>query len=106
LSYEGFTYYRIKEKFRFILKATYQHGRNLAFFVTIYKTLMVVQRRAWGQEKGFHAFFAGLIGGYIVFGKNNNINQQVNISFPFLCFPRLLFSIFLFLSCQYVNNDS
>ncbi|KAI8620595.1 Tim17/Tim22/Tim23/Pmp24 family-domain-containing protein [Chytriomyces sp. MP71] len=68
-----------EEKFRRIFQATYQHSRNLALFVTTYKTLMVLQRRIKGKEDGFDSFFAGLIGGYFVFGEDNNINQQINM---------------------------
>jgi hypothetical protein len=46
-------------------------------FVTIYKTLMVIQRRLRGKESSLDAFVAGVIGGWIVFGKNDNINMQV-----------------------------
>ncbi|KAJ3193645.1 Peroxisomal membrane protein 4 [Irineochytrium annulatum] len=67
----------LTEKLRFILKATYQHSKNLAFFVTIYKTLMVLQRLVKGKEDSADAFVAGVVGGYIVFGEDNNINQQV-----------------------------
>ncbi|KAJ3112594.1 Peroxisomal membrane protein 4, partial [Physocladia obscura] len=66
----------LQDKFRRIFKATFQHSKNLAFFVTIYKTLMVLQRRAKGKEDGADSFIAGLIGGYFVFGQDNNINQQ------------------------------
>jgi len=68
----------LKDHFTFIFKATKQHARNLAFFVTIYKTLMLLQRKASsGKEAGLHPFLAGLIGGYLVFGENNNINNQI-----------------------------
>ncbi|KNC96409.1 uncharacterized protein SPPG_08308 [Spizellomyces punctatus DAOM BR117] len=66
-----------EDKARFILKATFQHSRNLAFFVTIYKTLMALQRNIMGKEHNWDAFVAGVIGGYIVFGKNNNVNNQI-----------------------------
>ncbi|KAJ3144516.1 Peroxisomal membrane protein 4 [Geranomyces variabilis] len=66
-----------KDKARFIIRATYQHSRNLACFVTIYKTLMALQRNIKGKEHGIDAFAAGVVGGYIVFGKNNNINNQI-----------------------------
>lgn len=72
---------------RFVLKATKQHARNLAFFATIYKTLLIVQRRMHGKERPLDSFLAGLVGGYMVFGENNNVNQQVK--------PRSLF-FFLF----------
>lgn len=47
-------------------------------FVTIYKTLLLVQKQLnGGKELDIHSFFAGIAGGYYVFGANNNINQQV-----------------------------
>lgn len=70
--------YSWTDKAKFVLKATRQHARNLAFFVTCYKTLMILQRRLnGGKERKADPFFAGLVGGYLVFGENNNINQQV-----------------------------
>jgi peroxisomal membrane protein 4 len=41
--------------------------------------LMVLQRRfsTEGKEDSLHAFIAGLVGGYIVFGKESNVNQQI-----------------------------
>jgi hypothetical protein len=69
-----------EDKIRFIYDATFQHGRNLAFFVTIYKSLMLLQRTV-KKEASSDAFIAGLIGGWIIFGKNNNINNQVSDSF-------------------------
>jgi peroxisomal membrane protein 4 len=58
----------IQDKFRFIFKATYQHSKNLALFVTIYKSLLVFQRLIKGKENNLDSFFAGLVGGYVVFG--------------------------------------
>jgi peroxisomal membrane protein 4 len=61
-----------------ILQATRQHARNLAAFVTIYKSLMLAQYYVHGGvEYSMDAFLAGLAGGYYVFGENNNINQQI-----------------------------
>lgn len=68
-----------KDMSRFVLKATKQHAKNLAFFATIYKTLLIVQRRMHGKERPMDSFLAGLVGGYMVFGENNNVNQQVNL---------------------------
>ncbi|CAG8463626.1 11645_t:CDS:2 [Scutellospora calospora] len=68
----------LKDKLTFIFDATKQHSKNLAFFVTIYKTLMYLQKKInGGKEQNGHSFIAGLIGGYIIFGENNNINQQI-----------------------------
>jgi hypothetical protein len=48
-------------------------------FVLLYKTLMLAQKRLLhgGKEAKSDAFFAGLVGGYIVFGKDTNVNQQI-----------------------------
>jgi len=47
-------------------------------YVALYKTMLLVQRRAnGGKERNFDTFFAGLIGGYLVFGDRNPINEQV-----------------------------
>ncbi|KAI9228584.1 MAG: peroxisomal membrane protein 4-like protein [Piptocephalis tieghemiana] len=68
----------LEEKARIIFKATKTHSRNLAFFVTIYKSLMLLQKHLAGdKELSFHSFLAGLIGGYLVFGEDNSINQQM-----------------------------
>ena len=71
--------FRLEEKFRAIFKATLQHARKLAFFVTIYKTLMVAQHYVKGKEHQVDSFLAGLVGGYYVFGNDNSVNQQVPI---------------------------
>lgn len=69
---------RLREKMSFILDATFQHSRNLAYFVTIYKSLMLSQRYLnSNKEHSAHAFIAGLVGGYYVFGKNNTVNSQI-----------------------------
>ncbi|KAK9761955.1 hypothetical protein K7432_012738 [Basidiobolus ranarum] len=66
-----------QEKAKAIFKATKAHARNLAFFVTIYKTMMFLQKRIQGKELNHHSFVAGLLGGYLIFGDNNNVNNQI-----------------------------
>lgn len=49
-------------------------------FVTLYKTAMYVLSRAnAGKERGADSFVAGLLGGYVVFGRGcqSNVNQQI-----------------------------
>lgn len=53
------------------------HSKNLAKFVFLYKSMMVILQRMEGKEQHFHSFIAGVIGGYLVFGENNKINSQV-----------------------------
>ncbi|ORX57024.1 peroxisomal membrane protein 4 [Hesseltinella vesiculosa] len=68
----------LPDKIRGIFKATKQHARNLGTFAFIYKTLLYLQKKLNGDKQAdYHSFVAGLIGGYYVFGENNNINQQI-----------------------------
>jgi hypothetical protein len=61
-----------------VLKATWQHSKNLALFVPMYKALLLIQKRANGREQKIDSFIAGLISGWIVFGADNPINNQAN----------------------------
>ncbi|KAG9014362.1 hypothetical protein FRB94_012768 [Tulasnella sp. JGI-2019a] len=67
-----------KARARNIFRATKTHALNLAKFVTLYKTLLLVQRKAnAGKERAADTFIAGLIGGYVVFGERTAINEQI-----------------------------
>ncbi|KIX02907.1 uncharacterized protein Z518_08850 [Rhinocladiella mackenziei CBS 650.93] len=73
-----------REKIRLVLKATRQHARNLATFATIYKSSMLVLRLLNpvnpGKEGPYDSFFAGLLGGYTVFGRSHSsVSQQIVI---------------------------
>ena len=71
-----------KSRLRVIYRATRQHAFNLAKFVSIYKTLLLLQKKInGGKERNIDTFVAGLIGGYIVFGERNAVNEQVNHTF-------------------------
>ncbi|KAM3839609.1 peroxisomal membrane protein 4 [Vipera latastei] len=69
----------LKEKLKAILQATYFHSRNLAYFVFTYKGLMAMQSQMQGTKVPFQSFLAAFIGGWLVFGENNNINSQINM---------------------------
>lgn len=72
-----------QSRMRIIYRATKQHAFNLAKFVTLYKTFLLIQRRAnRGKERSSDTFIAGLLGGYIVFGDRNAVNEQVIVSSP------------------------
>lgn len=75
-----FLLFSLREKLKSIAQATYTHSRNLAYFVFTYKGLMALQSRLQGKKIPFHSFFAACIGGWLVFGENNPINSQVNVS--------------------------
>ena len=74
-----------REKVRLVLRATRQHARNLASFAVVYKSSMLVLRllnpKRPGKEGPYDTFFAGLLGGYTVFGraKQGTVNQQIVI---------------------------
>lgn len=67
----------LKDKLGAIVRATYTHSRNLACFVLTYKGLQAVQRSVQGKSLQSHSFLAACVGGWLVFGDNNNINSQV-----------------------------
>lgn len=66
-----------EDKMRQVLKATYQHSRNLACFVTVFKTSMLLLNKLKGKEHNIDAFICGALGGYIVFNEDNNVNNQI-----------------------------
>lgn len=75
----------LPQKIKAIFRATLTHAKNLAKFVSIYKSLLLLQR--WlnrkdgqkGQERALDTFVAGLVGGWWVFGERNAINEQVSL---------------------------
>ncbi|KAF9520629.1 hypothetical protein BS47DRAFT_1323708 [Hydnum rufescens UP504] len=68
----------VKARATQIYKATKTHALNLAKFVTIYKSLILVQRKLnGGKERSADTFVAGLVGGYVVFGNRTAINEQI-----------------------------
>ncbi|OJJ88805.1 Tim17/Tim22/Tim23/Pmp24 family protein [Aspergillus glaucus CBS 516.65] len=74
----------LREKAKLVLKATQTHARNLATFALIYKSSMLALRNlntsSAGKENRYDSFFAGLLGGYAVFGRNQtSVTQQIVI---------------------------
>ncbi|KAI5289074.1 hypothetical protein KEM54_004455 [Ascosphaera aggregata] len=73
-----------REKASLVFRATRTHARNLATFATIYKTTLMALRYlapgSRGKEGPFDTFIAGLLGGYVVFGRNRtSVAQQIVI---------------------------
>ncbi|KAI5124463.1 hypothetical protein M0805_008346 [Coniferiporia weirii] len=65
-------------RLRNVLRMTAQHAFGLAKFVALYKTLLIAQKRIHGgKARTADTFFAGLIGGYTVFGDRTAINEQI-----------------------------
>ncbi|CAG8007634.1 unnamed protein product [Penicillium olsonii] len=73
----------IREKTKLVFKATRQHARNLSTFAIIWKASMILLRNVpggTGKEGRYDSFFAGLLGGYAVFGRQpGSISQQIVI---------------------------
>ncbi|KAL2361584.1 hypothetical protein RJZ56_005541 [Blastomyces dermatitidis] len=74
----------IREKTWLVFKATRQHARNLSLFAVIYKSTMLALRylgpSGWGKEGPYDTFVAGLLGGYLVFGKSpGSVSKQIVI---------------------------
>ncbi|KAK2173023.1 hypothetical protein NP493_910g00026 [Ridgeia piscesae] len=67
------------KKLRLILQATYTHSKNLASFVLTYKALLLLLRQVETSQKTYHSFIAAFIGGYVIWGKFNKINEQINL---------------------------
>jgi len=73
----------VREKLWAIYKATRLHAFNLAKFAFLYKSSMLALRNVNGKEQSIHSFFAGLFGGYWVFGHGkaqfSSVSQQICI---------------------------
>lgn len=88
-----------QEKIRIVMKLALEHASNLAAFAGLYKlmlaTLKVMDRRINQNgdigflsnpttisgpglpDESYHAFVAGAVGGYIVWGRYSSINYQL-----------------------------
>ncbi|KDN45889.1 peroxisomal membrane protein 4 [Tilletiaria anomala UBC 951] len=88
-----------RDRLRFVFKATKQHATNLMKFVAIYKGITILQRRTnGGKPRSIDSFLGGLIGGWVVFGKRNAVNEQIVL----YCTARVVSSL---LPRQKVNVD-
>ncbi|GAA5982282.1 hypothetical protein JCM10908_004813 [Rhodotorula pacifica] len=68
----------LRQRLKYVYRATKQHSLNLARFVAIYKTVLLVQKSlAGGKQRQYDTFFAGLVGGWAVFGERNAVNEQI-----------------------------
>lgn len=72
--------FRLYGAVRGILEATYTHSKNLASFVFLYKALTAFMRYVESKKMEYHSFIAAFVGGYLVFGKYNKVNEQVSFS--------------------------
>lgn len=72
-----------QEKIKLILRATRTHAQNLAKYATVYKLTMLMLKHIGsdpGKEGLFDTFFAGLLGGYLVFGRRSKRGHISSVS--------------------------
>jgi len=69
----------LSDKLKDIFRATWQHSRNLAIYVSIYKAVCCLLRHARGVESPLNSLIGGAVGGAIVFGAHTPINAQINM---------------------------
>ena len=80
----------IRQKLRGIIRLTFEHTKNLALFVGVYKSMLVILRTLEQHTRGqnvttnvgkpgvpWHAAVAGGIGGYVVWGRYSGVNFQI-----------------------------
>jgi peroxisomal membrane protein 4 len=73
----------VQEKLKLILRATRTHAQNLAKYAAIYKATMLLLKYMGsqpGKEGTYDAFFAGLLGGYVVFGRRSKRGHVSSVS--------------------------
>lgn len=90
----------LREKLGHVFRATRTHATNLAKYATVYKLTMLALKHLGsepGKEGTFDTFFAGLLGGYLVFGrrsKRGNISS-VSKQIVIFVFARVVLSLAL-----------
>ena len=62
-----------------VIRLTYEHARNLGLFVFFYKLFVCALNRLRGQNSKFHKLIVGALFGAIFWGKNTNVNMQMNL---------------------------
>jgi peroxisomal membrane protein 4 len=80
----------LRQKLRGVVKLTFEHSKNLALFVGVYKTVLAVLRQnkqivspqsaitpVGKPAEHWHAAVAGAVGGYLVWGRYSGVNYQI-----------------------------
>ncbi|CAD5219005.1 unnamed protein product [Bursaphelenchus okinawaensis] len=69
----------IVARLKTVLKLTKTHAWNLGRFVFGYKLLLAVLKKLEGEKNQLHSFVAAFSVGYLIFGKENGVNTQINL---------------------------
>ena len=67
----------LKEKITNICELTFEHAKNLGLYVFLYKSLVCVLNRLRKTPSKYHSLFSGMIFGFVIWGKKNNVNYQI-----------------------------
>lgn len=80
----------LREKLRGVVRLTFEHTKNLALFVGVYKMVLAVMRQnkqiidpgsvttpVGKPAAHWHAAVAGAVGGYLVWGRYSGVNYQI-----------------------------
>eukprot|EP01112_Ceratiomyxa_fruticulosa_P018897 TRINITY_DN610_c0_g1_i1.p1 TRINITY_DN610_c0_g1~~TRINITY_DN610_c0_g1_i1.p1 ORF type:complete len:244 (-),score=11.64 TRINITY_DN610_c0_g1_i1:60-791(-) len=78
---------KVLDRVKFVLKQLCFHGRNLAMFVGIYKSICCLLRNL-GIGNGIESLIAGYIGGFFAFGENKGVSGSVNTQIVLYLFAR------------------
>lgn len=73
----------VREKLALIFRATRTHAQNLAKYASVYKLTMLFLKHFGGtpgKEGPYDTFFAGLLGGYLVFGRRSKRGHISSVS--------------------------
>lgn len=83
----------LRSKLTQILAATRSHATNLGLYVLVYKTALLALRalHANGKERSADTFVAGLLGGYVVFGRG--AGETVNMQIVVYVFARVVLAL-------------
>jgi peroxisomal membrane protein 4 len=67
------------DKIEAILRATWQHSRNLGCYVAVFKLVRALLRHFRGTEDHWNTTLAGAVGGAVLFGSNDPVSSQINM---------------------------
>jgi len=69
----------LRSKLTQIAQMTYEHSRNLALFVALYKSLLCIMRHCRQKEDGINNLVSGFIGGAVMWGTETPVTSQINM---------------------------
>jgi hypothetical protein len=88
-------FFSVRTKLQRIARLTIEHSRLLAIFSFTYKILLALQIHGnGGKECSWHAFVAGFVPGFFVFGNNQStVGKQVRNKTDSILFSKVTNSL-------------